>query len=328
MLPLQPNLTAPASIAANRRGELSPTQMAELREQRNLAGAIGIAGFGIALFAIAAFAANLADLDFVPETEALLTGILFGVGVPLGICGFAILELLKFRRFQRDLAERQIAEVEGEVSWQNNQYQLDYPGRPARTINPEDLWPGPYRVFTLPHSKQLLSVEALFDPTTARPAVLENLQQVWQATPETLAENRAGRLHPQQATKLSRDALSQMMGAGLLSLFIISVGRGLLGGNATAIHLVCLGVVGLSLCGALAWQPGLRLWEVAQGQVASLAGPVTKYRRTANKSAYFYYAIANLHLSVDYPAYSALLPADYRVYYLARSKQVVGLEPL
>ena len=109
---------------------------------------------------------------------------------------------------RRELAEGQIAQQEGRVSFTNHDYRTQTVGRPLLNIDggkEVSLPPGTYRFAYLPRSRRILSGEQQWtaDPGGPYAGLLLALAQSNDFSLEDLAMNRQSQLSNQQRARLS-----------------------------------------------------------------------------------------------------------------------------
>lgn len=327
---LQSTSSTPETVAANSRGELTPTQRAYWQKQRNNAltgGLVSLAVVGVLGIMASLFIGNMSFYS--AELVNWIAPILLGaVGMFMVVSSGQ--QLVGALLLHQDLSAGQVAQTEGAVVWQGNDYRVEFPGRPFWAERSVHLPPGQYRLFYLPRSWRVIAGERLGGETSEAQALTNVLAQTLGYAAEALNENRAGRLHPQQAAKLQREAIFQIVIAAVVGLPLLGAAVFFILDDLenTFPAPVMLGLFGVVVIGALGWQALNRLRDIGQGTVATTTGLVTKYLRRSRNATSYYYRIHNLSFGVDAAAYNALLPGEYRVYYLERSKQMVGIEPI
>jgi hypothetical protein len=151
------NLTAPAAIAANRCGELTPAQAARLRITTSMMGCAPriLVVFIPLLFGYTAFMAwrdNPKALgEIVPSV--VIPGAIITVGM-----GFMI---FFYARKKRAANSDSVTQGDGEVMWDGFNYAATIGGRKLQVYGNMNLPPGAYRFYYLARTGWLLSAEKI-----------------------------------------------------------------------------------------------------------------------------------------------------------------------
>ena len=250
-----------------------------------------------------------------------------------------------------------IETVVGEVWHPNRQPIALFGGRLVRPWSAEALagaGSGRYRFYVLPRFDWLLSAQRLGGherPTPAEEAVAlrYSLSGVNGFDPDSLPENRAGRLTPVQARWLR--AVAPDIGCGTLALHGVAIAAGVAGIVTNGREVLQFGfsedrVWGVAGClfWAAAWT-GLLVKQFVdrarhhrdadEGQVLTYTGVVTKwegwkYRDPEGSNIWIYrYICGTEHFEVSRAAFRALFSgARYRAYCTPQSKQLINIEML
>jgi hypothetical protein len=176
-------------------------------------------------------------------------------------------------------------------------------------------------------------------PVVPTPAPLDLLTVLAQANNFSLgalAANRAGRLAPEQATRLRRRARRKLlfgllvMGGALLFAAIVVNAEG-----ARSLGQIALfsGIIALAAC-QLIVAGATTLNDARSGAVAVLEGVVTRSRgvdadESGNSTVTYYYQVGHQKFQVSPAAYAAL-PAGTvcRLYHAPGGKELLSIEPL
>jgi len=201
------DLTDPAGIAANQRGELTDEQ-----RQRATRAARGQRGCLYSLLHRAVFplvGLALVIVLVITRAPVLLLWIVTLITLVIGV-ELLMLTVLPFFQQQQllrhDLLEEHLESAEGRLVYRQRSYEavsgervLLLP-RTAASLRPDTL----YRFYFLPRSGYVLSAEALglIATVDARAALLEALAVTLNFDMDTLAANRRGQLTPAQSLRL------------------------------------------------------------------------------------------------------------------------------
>ena len=321
---------AEQSTAANRGGQMTDEQ------QRRLAAAVraetsqGLIGAGSAAAFFLIFTLVAFNDPHVP-----LPGHLFFGGLLL--LSLLIMGALFWRR-ARLLAEVQAGHLEratGHVGWKSGRYRAQVPGR-SLDLTAFNLAAGSYDFSYLPVTGRVVAAElaAADTPTQAEGELRHALAVANHFNLDDLPAYRDGRLGLAGPPRLRR-TWTPAAAMLLLALVLFALFAALVSGHTSKdlvpivfVAAVLLGIAGLfTALGALS-----ATFDLLGGQVASAAGAVHKSMRQTygrNASTYYYYKLDALVWTVTPEAYRALIEGPaYRVYYLPRSKMLLGIEPL
>ena len=280
--------------------------------------------------------------------------LLFAVAYVVAV-GVQLKKLIAFLLLQHSLLYGRVASVVGEVRHRNDQAVAIFAERQVRPWDAGALagvaW-GRYRFYVLPRFGWLLSAQRLGDWDRATPeegalAVRHSLRVVNGFASTALAENRAGRLTPEQARWLR--ATAPDIGWRLFVLFGFAIAAGVSGVVVYAREALRLGLTGDrsgTIFGCLAWAA---IWsyllvkqfvdharqqrDASEGQVLAYEGVVEKwegwkYHSPDGSNTWIYrYECGGEHFEVSQAAFRALAAGFvHRVYRTPRSKQLVNIE--
>lgn len=320
------------SIAANRSGRMSAIQqrLVAAAVKAEATSGLAIAGSFVFLFGIVLLA----------QSQSYSAGGRSSGQVGLGlllVITLAIFSWLFWRRWQRlaEVKAGSLERAEGHVDWLRGDYRAQVPGR-VLNLRTFSLPAGRYVFSYLPRSGRVISAElvAADAPAQAQDELRHALAQANHFHVDDLPALRQGKLGQYGGRRLRQLWTSTAWLLGLaLALGVLFIG---LVAADTAKDLAPLFFVGAALLaiGGLftalaAIGPTL---DVLRGQVSIVEGLLeTTVRRTYGRGAstFYYYKLDSQVWLVSPEAYRALLSAQhYRVYFLPRSKQLVGLEPI
>lgn len=318
--PFQSPLTHPDNLAANRQGQLAPRQQATaIKWEGPIVG--GVLALGLGCLSLGLLFNRGSDVSFL-----LLMFLVFGgLSVLFGFKPF-----IAFLLTVRDMQAGEVAMGDGQVAWVRNAYRVRGLERPGWSGDAAQLPPGHYRFYYLPTSGQLVGAEALGGQSLGGAAEVQNiLGSVLKFSPEDLQANRQNQLSPTQTARLRNSAiiyaalagLGGVVGLGLILFGLFERSLGIFG---------TLSLVVLFFAAVFGWLAFPRWQDFSGGQVQRIEGVVDKYIVSSRNSRSYYYRVNNgpLRFSVSSAAYEALLPGQYRLYFTARSKTLLSLEPV
>lgn len=350
------DLTDPSTIAANQRQEITLSQRRALRPWSVIIGSGGLSVLLVLVFLVV-FGADpirrlAGDLDSSnPGAQMVAAGFLAGYAIVLVAAAAMLLRQLRGAWLVRqELAAGHISQVDGQVAWIDRRTDRGYRpeasgyGAPRRLRFPglgkSPLPPGRFRFYYLPHSGIILSAEPLVDDPDEGPPPLAPLDAARSAprdlpsilaavhghSVEAFERNRLGQLDPSQAGALRRRVAQETLVGAFL--FCLPFGLWFLVGGSGLLGLALIGM--LSLFGVWFFFAAYRhLAEIRAGRVDILEGVVITEMRRSDKSVGYYYRVGDQRFSVSNKAYDALIDGrSYRVYYMPRSRTLVGIEPL
>lgn len=325
----------PASLAANRAGQITPQQRKRVSRLSVLVGLPVLAGvlwffliMGIRLPAVAWEALTTPD-ESAPVSLRLLLALaaLFPDLIVGGVAVWACIRLSRWLRLEVDLSQSAIAYAEGQVTFSRKGYVAAASGRRFLALNGSrvvNLAPGAYRFYYLPSSRRLLSAEPLARYGAVQPQapLLTVLASVHGFSLGDLEMNRQGWLSARQRSKLLRAAMLWVgfTVAGALALLLWMPD-----------DLELTGIVILVIFALLLLYIGYTHYaDMLAGRVAMLEGVVVSTKHTGDEGGYTYhYVMGRERFTVSESAYLALISGlPYRVYYGPKSKKLLSIEPL
>lgn len=330
--PFHSSLTNPANLAANRRGQITAQQrtVAQFWPQLLTSGAVAL-GLGCLL---AGFSAALVSSDLSDSELWLPFAFVGGLGLILLFSGAQ--PLGAYLLTWRDLSADQVAAADGQVAWARNAYRVRGFPRPFWTSDVVALPPGPYRFYYLPTSGRVIGAEALGLPGLSGTHEVQNiLGEVLKFSLADLQANQQNQLSAPQSDRLRNGMLGYGLGAaaclcgafGALGTWLFAL-TSLFDSDNTPWPI--FGLLALIFGSVLAWLAFTRWQDFSAGQVNRVEGFVDKYIVSSRNSRSYYYRVNQgpLRFGVSHPAYEALLPGHYRLYYTQHSKTLLSLEPL
>ncbi len=325
----------PASLAANRAGQITPQQRKRVSRLSVLVGLPVLAGaiwfflvMGIRLPGVAWETLTTPDESASVSLRLLLAlAALFPDLIVGGVALWACMRLSRWLRLEYDLSQSTIAYAEGQVTFSSKGYVAAAAGRRFLALNGNkvvNLAPGAYRFYYLRSSRRLLSAEPLARYTAAQPQapLLETLASVHGFNLGDLEMNRQGWISARQRSKLLRSAV-------LWVVFTLAGTAALLFWGPDDLELG--GLVILLLLALLLLYIGYAHYaDMLRGRVAMLEGVVVSNKQSGDEGGHTYhYVIGRESFLVSESAYLALISGlPYRVYYGPKSKKLLSIEPL
>jgi hypothetical protein len=325
----------PASLAANRAGQITPQQRKRVSRLSVLVGLPVLVGaiwffliMGVRLPGVTWETLTTPDQSAPLSLRLLLAlAALFPDLIVGGVAIWACIRLSRWLRLEYDLSQGAIAYAQGQVTFSSKGYLAAASGRRFLALNGNrviNLAPGAYRFYYLRASRRLLSAEPLARYGAAQPQapLLETLASVHGFSLGDLAMNRQGWLSARQRSKLLRAAVLWVgfTVAGALALLLWMPD-----------DLELTGIVILLIFALLLLYIGYTHYaDMLAGRVAMLEGVVVSNKRSGDEGGYTYhYVIGRESFLVSESAYLALISGlPYRVYYGPKSKKLLSIEPL
>lgn len=337
------DLSNPAQIAANRRGEITPDQRGLLKTESSF-------GCGSLIFSLVILPLILAGiLAVVWYIDARHELPLWGYGLIAAFMGFILLiaivpqlwHAFNVWRVQNDLKAGQADTLEGQVVWRRNKYVAETPARTLRVpVMAQGLLPGSYRFGFLPNTGWIISAERMNPPggEDPRAELLAVLAQVNNFSVDALEANRQGRLAGGQVIRLMLRVVGQLFLAAFV-IIIIAIGGWLVytsmhGSNMQQWVLIGGGALEVVLVLFFAWRVVTLLLDSLLGKVTMAEGQARRtvtvtHTQNGGTSTTYYYQTGNLKFQVSSAAYTAFIDGlSYRIYYGPLSKQLVAIEPV
>jgi hypothetical protein len=344
----------PETLAANRAGLLPPAQK-RLVQARLIPGLIGgLVGGVISLPLVACFGPVLAGVVLL-EPEGGIEGwlpLLFFAPFALvfvAVGAGALWSAWNSGLALLDLNAGRVETADGRLAWTGREYRGEIEGRRLRLLRGDERLPGAYRFYFLPRSGYILSGERLFLgglESDGEAELRRALGGVFDWREDDQPDNAAGRLSSRQAAAqwwaLGRSAL---VGAAILVPFLLVFGvafpylfvvRDWLAGEPVDAEnwipaLVAPAFVLLFAAIAVASQVNV-FRDLLAGEVASVEGAVEERSITTgsgrSRRTRHYYEVDGQRFQVSALALQALVRGRrYRLYFLPRSKRVIGVEP-
>jgi hypothetical protein len=343
------SLTEPSDIETNRSGQVSDTQRQRLNPVLRQGGGLLLAlGRVLRLGALGAFPIYLLLWFGGPESAVwAVAGVVIAVMV-LALAVQAVGLLRQWAAIQRDLETHSVSQGIGRLVYGRGRYEAEIEGRRLRLPGGHNLATGMYyNFFYLPSSGMVLSAEArgAMNPTQASASLLNSLASANGFKPNALERNRAGRLSPEQASKL----VSRLGLGGLIILFGLSAGAvfflpqllggsdnplsSLLGSNSLRLLFVLIpAAVGLYYIGTAAADLVLGRVQMVEGDGQKVY--TTSRSRSSATAGYstqhsYYYEVGGKRFKVSLDAWGALVEGvPYRAYYTPLSGTLVNIEPV
>jgi len=332
------SLTDPDVIVANQRGEMTPEQRARLSSLRLdsliLPVIVLIIGLAFCIFGIAALVTLWPYLASGPAFVWIFFTLMSLVGSVASV--LALLYIVRLILARREWLTEQIEHAEGQITWGGQNYITEVEGRRLKPAGRLNLPPGNYQLFYLPRAGWLLSAERLAAGEQQTSPDLRNiLAHANGSSLEAIVDNRRGRLADDQVRPLlhlvARCFLESLILIGIAAIFAFTfLTRHDL--NMVVVRITLGAIIALSLFSL--WRVVRIIVDILRKQVVVTEGLVRKtfsehLNRMWQKHRTYYYQINNLKFEVSRRSYNALVTGlAYRLYYVPRSKTMVGIEPL
>jgi hypothetical protein len=332
------SLTDPDVIAANQRGEITPEQRARLSSLRLdsliLPVIVLIIGLAFCIFGIAALVTLWPYLASEPAFVWIFFTLMSLVGSVASV--LALLYIVRLILARREWLTERIEQAEGQITWSGQNYIAEVEGRRLKPAGRLNLLPGNYQLFYLPRAGWLLSAERLAAGEQQTSPDLRNiLAHANDSSLEAIVDNRRGRLADDQVRPLLRLMLRHSLESlALIGIALIFAMR-FVSEKYELVNPVIVRIT-LGAIGALALYALLRvvriIADIRARQVIAVEGLVQKTFRMTRRwpvRTWYYYQINVLKFEVSRRSYNALIAGlAYRLYYVPRSKTMVGIEPL
>lgn len=329
--------SASDALASNRIGELAPTQRAKL-----LSGVWRLGCLGVILLFVAgpllAFAIGgiLSDKQ---DTEAL---------VAVGFIGLLMLGFLIGGLWQggvmairlMDMSAGRVEQGDGRLTWRKSSYLPETADRRLKLMDGLSLTPGAYRFYFLPRSGLVVNVEALGSSAFAyagagsrdEDELTRALAEANRLQLEAYSNYRLGQLdEADKQRRISRAALGMgitLIVATALGLFFSWLIISDADESEAWIILLIFGSFDVLFSGLILWSIWRTITDLREGKVLMREGSIKRIVHRGNKSVSYFYQMGDLRFSVSAAGYNALVEGRaYRVYYLPRSKTLLGIEP-
>lgn len=315
----------PSSV--NQSGEQTPVQRGLLTRALFSSGCLSVVlvGFGGAFLIpmlVGVLTDDLSASDWIP----MLIFLAVAVGIGLG----GLWAAWRFMLLLLDFLSKTVEQGEGQIVWARGSYKAKVQGRRMSLISGLMLAPGTYRMYTLPRSGLVVGGDKLGASFSAREELQNALAQSNGFSAEKLAEYRLGRMGDERYGRLAKTWIWSSLGLlALLALMGFIVWGVFTDTDAPWFMLLFFGAFVFLFVAIIAWNLVQSTQDLLAGEVASAEGFVRRTVHRSNKSTSYYYKLDKLSFSVSGTAYNALVEGlRYRVYYLPRSKKLLGIEPL
>ncbi|MBL8057377.1 MAG: hypothetical protein JNK29_11790 [Anaerolineales bacterium] len=345
----------PAFLSANRSGALAPDQK-QFVQARLLPGLIGALFAGVVLLPLLicvgpgmAGGVLLSSPADSPDDWLPLLFLGFIAFVFVSVAGAALWGAWANGLALLDLNTGRVESGDGRLAWNGREYRGEVEGRRLRLLRGDERLPGAYRFYYLPRSGFILTAERLFLgglEADGEAELRRALGGVFNWREDDQPDNAAGRLSDRQRAAqwwaLGRAAL---VGGVFLVPFLVAFGvvfpyvfvvRDWLAGEpveaAAWIPALCAPAFVLAFA-AIAVASQVNVFrDLLAGAVESVEGPVTERAITTgsgrSRRTRYYYEVNDQRFQVSAVALQALVRGRrYRLYFLPRSKRVIGVEP-
>jgi hypothetical protein len=316
-------------------GEIAPSQRTKLLVGLWRFGLLGVILLLIACPMLAAIIGLLVDsrLDADAWVAIGFMSLLLGGFLLAGLWQGARLALRLL-----DLSAGRVEQGDGRLTWRKSRYLPETQERRLTLMDGLSLTPGAYRFYFLPRSGLVVNVEALGSSAFANAGSRDEdeltraLAEANRLQVEAYPNYRLGQMdEADKQRRISRAVLG--MGITLLVATAIGIFFTVLflsdadDGEAWII-LLCFGGFDVLFSGFILWSIWRTITDLREGQVLMREGPVRRTVVRSSKSASYYYVLNDLRFSVSPAGYAALVEGrPYRIYYLPRSKTLLGIEP-
>jgi hypothetical protein len=315
-------------VAANRTSQITDIQRKRLRNSLLGFGFLTLLFVGLPGLMLVGGVASLLSDGAQFDSGAWAGMLCLGV-IGLGSLGLALMFASRFVLTWQDMSESRVEQGDGEIAWRGSNYRAEVNGR-RLTLQDVHLAPGPYRFYYLPRLGRVLSAEKLAMGSGGAPddELRSALAQANKFRLEALTDLRAGRLGELRGPLL-RDAwvtagVTTLIAGGFAAFMAVTM----ISGGAGAATLIPLAIAGGFIL-LFVWSAVNVTRDVNDDKVATAQGRVRRLVRRSRRSASYYYTLDRLQFYVSGAAYNALVEGrEYRLYYLPRSKKLVGIEPV
>lgn len=324
------------NLESNQRGRLTPEQQSALkRDVRRQWWRAVLWAFVLivlcAIFGLFFWALVSEDLGSSLLVPVLTTAFVFAsVLIVLAIYLFPDLSLVFAGG---DIEAGQVEAVSGKVEWTGRRYQLVAESRSVRTVrgNVSLPPPGAYRFYCLPNSGLVIQAEALENVSAeqSQNLLLDALSKAHHFNSDDLGVNRQGALSGTQALRLISYAIVQ----GVVLLFSGGMGVWMYFNLPTSkddqLWVILFGIFLAILALGAVWNIIKAFLDLLTQSVAHEEGFVIRQEHRTRNGRYYTYQIKKLKFRVSRNAFHALVDGwEYRVFYSARSKRLLAIEPL
>jgi hypothetical protein len=320
------------TTTANRGGQLTPEQQRRAIAEANaqaLPGTLAGACFAF-LFAVILWAGSRSYSSHMSLRDALLFAALILVSLLL-MAAF----LWRRARAVEEIRAGHLQRADGHIIWQNGAYRAEVPGH-TLNLSAFNLAAGTYTFSFLPRSGRVVAAElvALDSPAQAQDALRHALAVTNHFNVDDLPAFREGRLGRAGSRRLRQVWMPTVW--MLLVAFVLFVVFVVLVSAEASKDLASLAFIFSALAGIVGLFTALfalrPTFDLLGGKVYSAAGVIEKVTRrtTGRYASTFYYYRLDKHLwTVSPDAQRALIDGPaYRAYFLPRSQQLIGIEPM
>lgn len=325
------------ALASNRIGELASSQRAKLLSGVWRMGCLGLVLLIIACpflgFIAGGILLDKQDVDALVASGfigLLMSGFLIG-----GLWQGSVIALRLL-----DMSAGRVEQGDGRLTWRKSSYQPETADRRLKLMEGLSLTPGAYRFYYLPRSGLVVNVEALGSGATAfgnagsrdEDELTRALAEANRLQLEAYPTYRLGQLdESDRQRRISRAVLGMgltVIVATALGLFFSFIFISDADASEAWIILLVFGGFDVLISGLILWSIWRTITDLREGRVLTREGQIQRIVQRGNKSVSYFYQMGDLRFSVLAAGYNALVEGrSYRVYYLPRSKTLLGIEP-
>lgn len=326
------------ALASNRMGELAGSQRSKLLMGLWRFGLLGVVLLLVACPMLAAIIGLLIDsrLDADAWIAIIFMGLLLG--------GFLIAGLWQGVRLSLrllDITAGRVEQGEGRLTWRKSSYMPETQDQRRLTLmDGLSLTPGAYRFYYLPRSGLVVNVEPLGSSSMAyanagsrdEGELTRALAEANRLQVDGYPNYRLGQMDEMdKQRRISRAALGMgitlLVGSAIGIFFTLLLLSDVEDGEAWIV-LLCFGGFDVLFSGIILWSIWRTITDLREGKVMIREGQVRRTVVRGSKSSSYYYVLNDLRFSVSAAGYAALVEGrPYRLYYLPRSKTLLGIEP-
>jgi len=320
------------SPAADNGGQITPEQQRRAIAEINAAAMPGtLAGACFAfLFGVILWAGSQSYSSHMsPRDDLLFAGLI--------LASVLLMAAFLWRRARdaREVRAGHLQRADGHIIWQNGAYRAEVPGH-TLNLSAFNLAAGTYAFSFLPRSGRVVAAElvALDSPAQAQDELRHALAVTNHFNVDDLPafrEGRLGRAGPRRLRQVwTPTAWMLLVAVVLFVVFVVLVSAEASKDLASLafVFSVLAGIFGL-FTGLFALNP---TFDLLGGKVSSAAGVIEKVTRHTygrNANTFYYYRLDNFLWTVSPEAQRTLIDGPaYRVYFLPRSKRLMGIEPM
>ncbi len=325
------------TLASNRMGELAPAQRTKIFASLWRFGLLGAVLLFIMCLLLTAIAGIFIDSE--RNADAWVSMSFMGL-LLMGILVAGLWQGARLALRLLDVFTGRVEQGDGRLTWRKSSYMPETADRRLKLMDGLSLTPGAYRFYYLPRSGLVINVETLGSNASAfagagsrdEEDLTRALAEANRLQLEAYPNYRLGQMdEADKQRRISRAALGMgitLIVATALGLFFSFIFLSDAEAGETWIILLIFGGFDVLFSGLILWSIWRTISDLREGKVLTREGPIQRVVQRGNKSVSYYYQMGDLRFNVLTAGYNALVEGRaYRVYYLPRSKTLLGIEP-